>query len=115
MAFCPNCGAPLAAGARFCPSCGAAVGGAQPATRTSSNAIASLVLGIAGLIVLPLIPSIFAITFGHAARREIAQRPGTGGEGMATAGIVMGWIGVAVGILVLLVFVYILALASSLS
>lgn len=111
MAFCANCGAQVDPGVRYCPSCGAAVAGAtRPApvaARTSGNAIASLALGVAGFVLFPLIPSILAITFGHAARREIAQKPGTGGEGLATAGIVLGWIGVAFaafGLLLLLLF-----------
>jgi len=63
-------------------------------------AVASLVLGIAGLTVLPVICSVFAIIFGYMARRDIRQRPAaTSGNGVAVAGIVLGWIGV--GLLIL--------------
>jgi len=63
--------------------------------RTSGAAIASLVLGIVGLFVIPLITSIAAIFLGRRAQREIAENPGLSGEGLAKAGVVLGWIGVA--------------------
>ena len=66
----------------------------------SSTAIISLVAGILGLTFLPLIGSIVAIIAGSRAKTEIAQSGGTlGGEGMATAGVVMGWIGIALSAL----------------
>jgi len=41
------------------------------------------------------IGSILAICLGYAARREIRNNPGRiEGQGMATAGIVLGWIGI---------------------
>lgn len=70
-----------------------------PAAPTNGMAIASLVLGIGGLTVLPLLGSILAILFGYIARREIRENPGVAGDGLALAGIVMGWI--AVGLVVL--------------
>jgi hypothetical protein len=75
------------------------VGRAVPAAPVSAPvngmAVASLVLGIAGLTVLPLIASAFALIFGYMARREIRQRPDeTSGHGVAVAGIVLGWIGI---------------------
>ena len=81
----------------------------EPARReTNGYAIASLVLGIVGLS-FP-IASIVALVLGYRARREIAASPETqSGDGLATAGIVLGWVGVAIlatfvviGLLVLL-------------
>jgi hypothetical protein len=116
VAYCANCGAQVGAGARFCPSCGAAVASAgrpataeQRATGTSGSAIASLILGIAGFFIFPVVPSIAAIVLGRSAQKEIAQKPGLGGHGLATAGIVLGWIGVGIGIFALLVFFLFLA------
>jgi uncharacterized membrane protein len=107
VSFCRACGEPLA-GAHFCPRCGARADAASPASEgTSGNAIASLVLGIAGLVIFPLIPSILAIVLGRSAKRDIQQRPGLSGEGFATAGIVLGWVGVAllvVGVALVLLF-----------
>jgi hypothetical protein len=53
-------------------------------------AIASMVLGILWLY---WIGSILALVFGYTAKRQIRER-GEAGGGMATAGIVLGWVGV---------------------
>lgn len=60
-------------------------------------AIASMVLGIVWIY---WVGSALALVFGYLAKKQIRER-GEAGGGMATAGIVLGWIGV--GILVLLV------------
>ena len=69
--------------------------------RTNGLAIASLVCGLAqlpsfGLTMLP------AVILGHVARGQI-RRTGEDGMGLATAGLVLGWIGAAVVVLVLIV------------
>lgn len=70
---------------------------------TSGMAIASLVLGISGLTIVPFIASVAAIIIGTMARNEIRQRPDEiGGDGLALAGIIMGWIAVGVTVLGLL-------------
>jgi hypothetical protein len=72
------------------------------AVQTSGMAIASLVTGIAGWTILPFVGSILAIIFGYAARKEIRRRPGElTGEGLAVAGLVMGWLAVALSVLAL--------------
>ena len=59
-----------------------------------------MVLGICGLVVCPLILSIPVIILGTQAKREIDKSAGReGGRGMATAGIIMGWIGVVFALL----------------
>ena len=72
----------------------------QP-VQNSSTAIISLIAGILGLTLLPLIGSIVAIITGMMAKKEIrtAQNNGTliGGDGMATAGLVLGWVGLVLG------------------
>lgn len=66
---------------------------------TSGLAIASLVAGVAGLTFLPLLGSIAAVILGYMARNEIRSRPGElTGEGVATAGIVLGWVEIGLGI-----------------
>jgi hypothetical protein len=63
-------------------------------------AIISLVSGILGLTLLPFLGSIVAVITGPMARREIRESQGAaGGEGLATAGMVMGWIGIGLGVL----------------
>jgi len=69
-----------------------------PPQRTNGLAIASMVLGILWLY---WIGSILALVFGYIAKNQIRER-GESGGGMATAGIVLGWIGVGfIGIAVL--------------
>ncbi len=76
-----------------------------PIATTNGFAIASLVLGIVGLTGIPFIPSVLALVFGYRGRREIDRSGGTEhGRGLAVAGIVLGWIGVAVVVLGLLIF-----------
>jgi hypothetical protein len=65
------------------------------AQRTSGYAIASLILGIAGFFVFPIVPSILAVVFGQKAREELRRDPTLGGDGLATGGIVLGWVGLA--------------------
>jgi small-conductance mechanosensitive channel len=59
---------------------------------TNGFAIASLVLGIVWIY---WIGSILALVFGYVAKNQI-RRTGEGGSGLATAGIVLGWVGVGV-------------------
>lgn len=60
----------------------------------------SLVTGILGLTLFPFIGSVIALITGSMAKKEIEESAGTlGGEGLATAGIIMGWIGVAIGVI----------------
>jgi hypothetical protein len=64
----------------------------QPALPTSGLAIASLVTGILGFMG-PVLFSIIALVTGYAARRETrGMPPNATGDGLATAGIIMGWI-----------------------
>lgn len=72
-----------------------------PPQRTNGLAIASMVLGILWLY---WIGSILALVFGYVAKRQIKER-GEAGGGMATAGIVLGWIGVGILALALVVAV----------
>lgn len=69
--------------------------GYQPYARpTSTNglAIASMVLGILWIY---WIGSILALVFGYVARDQI-KRSGQQGDGMAIAGIVLGWVGIGI-------------------
>jgi Domain of unknown function (DUF4190) len=68
--------------------------------KTNGFAIASLVLGILWLY---WIGSILALVFGYIAKSQIEQSGGREtGAGMAIAGIVLGWIGVGILVLILL-------------
>jgi hypothetical protein len=66
---------------------------------SSTLAIVSLVAGILGFTGLPIIASIVAIWAGYAARNETRSvPPKASGDGMATAGIVMGWIQIGLAV-----------------
>ena len=74
----------------------------QPHPGTNGFAIAALILGI---VAWP-IGSILALIFGHIAKNQIDATGGIqGGRGMAIAGIVLGWVGIAVLIVLIIVFV----------
>ena len=63
-------------------------------------AIVSLVLSILGLLpILPVVGAIGGIVTGMIARKEIRARQDLyTGEGMARAGIILGWIGLVVAV-----------------
>jgi hypothetical protein len=62
-----------------------------PPPQTNGMAVASMVLGIVWLVG---VGSVLALVFGYKAKGQIGQS-GERGEGMATAGIVLGWVGIA--------------------
>ncbi len=61
-------------------------------TSTNGFAIASLVCGIAGCFLL--FPSVLGVVFGHLAKSQLKRRP-ENGAGLATAGLITGYIGLA--------------------
>lgn len=65
---------------------------------TNGLAIAAMVLGILWLY---WVGSVLALVFGYVARSQIRQT-GHGGDGMAIAGIVLGWVGVGMLVLFLI-------------
>jgi hypothetical protein len=69
-----------------------------PPQPTNGMAIAAMVLGILWIY---WIGSILALIFGYVARAEI-KRTNQGGDGMAIAGIVLGWVGVGILCIVLI-------------
>ena len=106
-----------------CPTCGETVGATAPpappgglgtvpidhlgqpqyygAPRTNGYAIASMVLGI---LWLWCVGSLLALIFGYVSLRQIRER-GEAGRGMAIAGIVLGWIGVVLAIILIIVVI----------
>jgi hypothetical protein len=59
-------------------------------------------MGILGLLLIPIVFSILAIVFGVSARGEIDRNPHLSGRGNATAGVVLGIIGLAGWALIIL-------------
>lgn len=59
---------------------------------TSTLSLASLMMGIIGWFLLPVVGGIIAVITGHLAKKEIRQSGGLlGGDGLATAGLVLGY------------------------
>jgi type IV pilus assembly protein PilA len=116
---CSQCGQAISEGAAFCPTCGHQTGFAnagfaglpvqtstatpRPVTleKTSGLAIASLIFGILFLF-FPL--PVLAVVFGHISLSQIKKSAGRlGGRGMAIAGLVLGYMGIAFVPLILIV------------
>lgn len=92
-------------------------GSYQPAVLpTSSAATVSLILGIIAWTVFPLLGAIGAVVAGHIARREIRAANGyMSGDGMATAGLILGYLQIVptvlAGCFFLMLFLVMLAAA----
>ncbi|MCM0674220.1 DUF4190 domain-containing protein [Micromonospora phytophila] len=76
--------------------------GYAPPQKTNGLAIAALVLALVGLASCITAP--VGAILGHVARKQI-QQTGEGGEGMAKAAIIVGWI--LTGLFVLLILFYV--------
>jgi hypothetical protein len=78
----------------------------QPPYRptTSALAIVSMVFGILAWCILPLIGALVAVICGHLARSEIRHAPADArmeGDGMAIAGLVLGYAQLALSVLLI--------------
>lgn len=75
---------------------------------SSTLAIVSLIAGILGFTFVPVIGAVVALITGYMARSETRSiPPKASGDGMATAGIILGWIQmglIVVGICCLVVY-----------
>jgi len=73
---------------------------------SSTLAMVSLISGIVGFTILPLIGGIVALITGYMARGETRSiPPKASGDGMATAGIIMGWIQVGLVVIGICCFI----------
>ncbi|MBN8480041.1 MAG: DUF4190 domain-containing protein [Xanthomonadales bacterium] len=80
--------------------------------QTSGSAVASLIFGILAWVFLPLIGALVAVILGHIARGEIRRAPrgAIEGDGLAIAGLVLGYVQIAFCVLVLIAIVLALAI-----
>src|SRR5216684_260375 len=131
--FCTNCGEDAPQTALYCAKCGTRVAlqqiadlpsaGNLPAeqvapavaypqmvvaqTQDDTCAILGLVFGILSLAGIGILASIPAIILGHVARKNIRASGGRlSGQGMATAGMVLGWI--SCGLFIMIVFIFVI-------
>jgi hypothetical protein len=96
--ICPRCAAASPIMANNCKSCGMpfTMEGTTLEASGSTNGycVASLVLGIIGMLACFFVPSLLAITFGILGLRQTTE--GQSGKALAIAGIVCGVIGLGV-------------------
>jgi uncharacterized protein YqhQ len=77
---------------------------AEPvALQNPSSGVVSLVLGILGFIALPVLGSILALVFGYQSRAEVRANPEIYRDDYGKAGRILGWVGIALAGLILLV------------
>jgi hypothetical protein len=67
---------------------------------TSPLAIVSVIAGVLGFSAVPVVGGIVALITGYLARKDTKASPPTAsGDGLAVAGIIMGWIQVGLAVL----------------
>lgn len=76
--------------------------GSAPRRPTNGLAIVSLVASLVGVTIVPFIGSIVGVVTGHMARRQITET-GEEGAGLATAGLVIGYVGVGLIVAIVLI------------
>lgn len=110
MKTCPKCGLSMGEDSRFCSACGAdTVAGATASAPTivppaplisaeaptSGKALASMILGICSFF-FSILTGVPAIVLGHLAKTEIRKSGGQlQGDGMALAGLILGYLSAA--------------------
>lgn len=79
--------------------------------RTSSLAVVSFIFAILAWICLPFVGALVAVICGHSARAEIRRAPpgSVDGDGLALAGLILGWIQIAMGLAVVAFLILVIA------
>jgi len=84
---------------------------APPGPQTSSLAIVSLASGIASWIIVPIVGSLIAVITGHMAKSEIRNSGGRlTGDGLATAGLVLGYLQIVLVVIPICLIIVLLLL-----
>ncbi len=98
------------------PTYGAApygYGGYAPAQKTNVLSIISMIASILGFIwVLPFIGSLAGAIMGHISLNQL-KTSGEKGRGMALAGVIVGWIGFGIIVLIAVFFFLAIGLGAS--
>jgi hypothetical protein len=107
--FCQGCGTEFAQAATYCSQCGRPRPGSSAANRgpapqysaspqyQSSQATQTSGLAVGAFVAALFIP-ILGLILGYIARNDIrSTNPPKGGDGLATAAIVIGWIFTVIG------------------
>ena len=81
--------------------------------KTNALAVISMIASIVGFIwILPFIGSVAGVIMGHISLRQI-PRTGETGRGMALAGLIVGYVGLAFFVLGAIAFIFFISLAAS--
>lgn len=68
--------------------------------QNSSMAVISLIAGIASYFIVPFLGAVVAVITGNMAKKEIRQSAGRlTGEGMATWGMILGWVNIGLSVI----------------
>lgn len=79
----------------------------QQTTETNALAIVSLIFGVLGWTLLPVIGNLIAIICGHIARSQIYHSHGDQeGDGLALAGLILGYLGLLLGFIALFMIIF---------
>jgi hypothetical protein len=71
-----------------------------PVAQTSNLALVSLIAGIASWVIAPFLGAIIAVITGHMAKNEIRRSAGLlTGDGLATAGLVLGYVQIGLSVI----------------
>lgn len=81
-----------------------AYGGYPAAPKTNTLAVVSLISSIAGVLIIYFIGSIVGIVTGHISLSQL-KTSGEGGRGLAIAGLIVGYVGLALTIIATIVFI----------
>ncbi len=83
-----------------------------PVPQNSTMAIVSLISGIAAWVILPFLGAIAAVITGHMAKKEIRESNGMKtGNGLATAGLILGYAQLAITVCSVCVIILLAVLA----
>jgi hypothetical protein len=84
--------------------------------KTNALAIVSLITSIVGIVLIPFLGSLAGVITGHISLKQLKTN-GENGRGMALAGTIIGWVGLAFavigGILLVIWFVWLFSMAGS--
>ena len=96
-------GFPSQPGAYQVPPPGVPIARPKP---NDGSAVASLIMGIAAFLVCPLVLGVLAVVFGYIGKRNIEESAGMlGGESFAVAGIILGWVNLAIVAIVAIIVI----------
>jgi uncharacterized membrane protein len=116
MPFCPNCGSERG-DAAFCSNCGASAPPPPPPAGMPSAPAPVVASGTNGLAIASFVCSLLCISLvgvilGHIAMSQMKKNP-QDGRGLAIAGLVLGYIGLAVTVIWFVFVVGLFAVAGS--